>query len=133
MVSSWLGVVLLAANIVGAGLLPVRAAEAGPAPFAQDIVADHIVVCTAAGMVVMDRDGHVIPNTDSGGHADFCVFCLPLMHAGVQAAPAVAVVATVLPAVVPAAAAVPTASSRPKPARPVGASPPRAPPSLLDL
>ncbi len=98
--ASWLGVLLLAANILGAGLLPVRPAEAGPAPFAQDIVGDHVVVCTASGMVVMDRDGHVVDQNGSG-HGAFCVFCLPLLHAAMASPAAVSVEATTLASIPP--------------------------------
>lgn len=83
---SWLGLILLAFNVLGAGALPVRAAEAGPAPFVLELQGDLIVVCTAAGMVVMDRDGNVVETGGpSSAHGALCVYCLPLMHGGAQA------------------------------------------------
>ncbi len=126
--ASWLGVFLLVVNVIGAGFLPVRPADAGPAPFARDIVGDDIVVCTAAGMVVMDRDGHVVDTKGGGGHADLCVFCLPLMHVGAQTPAAVAVIVAIMPTERPIALFGPAEPSRPAPALLVGASSPRAPP-----
>jgi len=85
-VVSWLGLWLLAVNLIVGGILPARSAEAGPAPFAQDILSDRIVICTASGMLVVDRDGKPV---DEGGqpssHDGICVFCLPLMHSGASA------------------------------------------------
>ncbi len=82
---SWLGLFLLVFNVLGASALPARSAEAGPAPFAQEFLGDRIVVCTAAGMVVMDLNGNVVGTGDtSAAHSDFCVYCLPLMHGGAQ-------------------------------------------------
>ena len=125
-VASWLGLILLFANIVGAVGLPVRPAEAGPAPFAQDLLDDRIVVCTAAGMVVLDRNGNPIETRQAAGHTDFCVFCLPLMHGGVDAPAAIALID--IPAVPLAVSAIPTAAARPTPVRLAGAASPRAPP-----
>ncbi len=126
-VVSWLGIVLLAFNVVAAGLLPARPADAGPAPFAQDITGDRIVVCTGTGMVVMDREGHVIDTGKDAGHPDFCVFCLPLMHVNAQASAAPVLVAVAVPAI-PAGEFAPAPSPVSKPARLLGASSPRAPP-----
>jgi hypothetical protein len=41
---------------------------------------DHLIVCTAGGMVDLgSADGSVPPSADHGG---LCVFCLPLLHGG---------------------------------------------------
>lgn len=126
LVASWLGLILLAFNILGAGAVPAQAEGSTPL-FAQELLGDRIVVCTAAGMVVMDRDGNIIDTGDSSAHSNFCVFCLPLMHG-------VAKPAAMLSLVVDAAAEtrrdiVPVLVSAPaKPALLRGASSPRAPP-----
>ena len=125
-VASWLGLILLISNILGAVGLPARPAEAGPALFAQELNSDRIVVCTAAGMVVLDRDGNPVETGQTGGHTDFCVFCLPLMHGGIDAPATVAVIdVPVAPSV---AAITPTEASQPAPTRLAGAASPRAPP-----
>lgn len=124
---SWVGLILLVFNIFGAGSLPVRAEGTGTPLFAQELLGDRIVVCTAAGMVVMDRDGNII-NTGptSSSHGDLCVYCLPLMHGAAQAPASMALAADAVFAgeekYLPAepAAAVPT--------RLPGAASPRAPP-----
>jgi len=82
--ASWLGLLLLFFNLVGGGVLsppPIRAASA---PFAQELLfPDRIVICTAAGMVVLDRGGKPVDeNPQHSSHDGFCVFCLPLMHSG---------------------------------------------------
>lgn len=123
---SWLGLFLLIFNVLGGGALPARAADAGLAPFAQDLLGDRIVICTAAGMVVMDRDGNVIDTGGNSAHTDFCVFCLPLMHGGAQAPTAQAVIVDT--AAEPVADFSPTEPTFAKPARLTGASSPRAPP-----
>jgi hypothetical protein len=84
-VVSLLGLFVLTFNIVGAGAMPARADEAGNAPFAQALLDDRIVICTATGMVVMDRDGNIIDAGSAGTHDNLCVFCLPLMHGGAKA------------------------------------------------
>ena len=85
-----------------------------------------VVICTAAGMVVLNPDGGQ-PANDMNHAGPSCVFCLPLLHAGLKgpAAPAVP-----LPALAGWHAV--TVPEPPEPARPaeIGAShPPRAPPT----
>ena len=126
-VASWLGLFLLFSNIVGIGSLPARSAEAGPAPFAQELSGDRIVICTAAGMVVLDRDGHPVETGKTAGHTDFCVFCLPLMHGGMVDAPATVAVVDI-PAVPLIVAIAPAEVSWPIPVRLPGTASPRAPP-----
>lgn len=118
-----LGLLVVTFNVVGA--LPAQAEGTNPL-FAQGLRDDRIVICTAAGLVVMDKDGNII-DTSSDGHADFCVFCLPLMHGGAKAPTLVSLSAIApyrafageVPAFVPPAV---------KPARLDGAASPRAPP-----
>jgi hypothetical protein len=125
-VVSLLGLFILTFNIVGAGTVPARAADAGNAPFAQALLDDRIVICTAAGMVVMDRDGNIIDTGSAGTHDNFCVFCLPLMHGGAKAPTTLAVVVHLEPAFVGEFS--PQAPPAAKPARLAGAAAPRAPP-----
>ena len=106
--------------------MPARAADAGNAAFAQALLDDRIVICTAAGMVVMDRDGNVIDTDSAGGHDNFCVFCLPLMHGGAKAPTTLAMVVHLEPAFVGEFS--PQAPPAAKPARLAGAAAPRAPP-----
>lgn len=127
-VVSLLGLFILTFNIVGAGAVPARAADAGSAPFAQALLDDRIVICTAVGIVVMDRDGNIIDTGSAGTHDDFCVFCLPLMHGGAKAPTTLAVVVDLEPAFIGefSSQAAPAA----KPARLAGAAAPRAPPMV---
>ena len=122
-VSSLLGLLVLTFNVLGAGAAPVRADGVNPL-FAQALLDGRIVVCTAAGMVVMDRDGTVA--AAAAGHADLCVYCLPLMHGGAKAPVALAVLA--VPPPHPAGALPRPLPSRAKPTRLDGTASPRAPP-----
>lgn len=76
---SWLGLVLLAFNILGVGAVSARPVSAGVPLFAQALSGEHVVVCTAAGMVAIDVDG--TPQGD-GDHRSLCAFCLPFMQGG---------------------------------------------------
>lgn len=129
-VSSWLGIALLALNVLGAAAIPGRAAEEGLSPFAQELLGDRIIVCTAGGMVVMDRAGHGVHTGQASGHSDFCVFCLPLMHGGAQVPLAPATLADEVPTG-PAGDLLPVRPAVAAPARLAGASSPRAPPFLI--
>jgi hypothetical protein len=85
---SWLGLFLLLFNVAGGGAIPPPSAHAGATPlFAQELLSvDRTVICTAAGMVVLGRDGKPVDeNRPHAPHDGFCVFCLPLMHAGAVA------------------------------------------------
>jgi len=125
-VVSLLGLFILAFNVVGAGAVSARANDAGNAPFAQALLDDRIVICTAAGIVVMDRDGNIIDTGSAGAHDNFCVFCLPLMHGGAKAPSALAVILPLEPIFTGEFS--PQAPPAVKPARLVGAAAPRAPP-----
>jgi len=123
LVVALLGLFVVTFNVVGA--LPAQAEGTNPL-FTQALMDDRIVICTATGLVVMDKDGNIVDATGDG-HNDFCVFCLPLMHGGAKAPALVALdvqasytaFAGEVPAFIPPAA---------KPARLDGASSPRAPP-----
>lgn len=89
-VTTWLGILILSFNILGGGVAASQAGGASSPLFAQELLGDRIVVCTAAGMVVMDLDGNVIDTNGSNAHSDFCVYCLPMLHGGFQAPSAAA-------------------------------------------
>ncbi|MDK9720710.1 MAG: DUF2946 family protein [Rhodospirillales bacterium] len=84
-VLSWLGLVLLGMNVLTAGLFASSASQPAAAAFTQEITAGRIVICTAAGMLVLDKDGQPIPDQNGMNGGISCVFCLPLMHGGVDA------------------------------------------------
>lgn len=128
-VVSWLGLILLALNILGAGILPAQAEGSTPL-FAQELLGDRIMICTAAGMVAMDRDGNIIDTQGpSSGYTGFCAYCLPLMH-GDAAAPASIVtiqppaIAAQEPVLIPAATQTVVSTSL------RGAATPQAPPAI---
>lgn len=77
----WLMLVALWLQV---GLAPLMAAT----PTAWQAQLDgKMVVCTAAGMVILEADGQpASPQAEAG---PTCVFCLPLLHGGVKAPPLV--------------------------------------------
>lgn len=124
----WFGLLLLLADLLASGLAPPRAAMAGNPLFAQDATGDRIVVCTAGGLVVIDRatGQPVTPDADTTAQRDFCVFCLPCMQGGFalpsSAAPALPVVQRIIPPR-------PRATATTPPHRPTGDAWPRGPPA----
>lgn len=100
--AAWIGLLVLVFNIAGGGLLPTRPASAAATPFAQSLTDGRIVICTATGLVVMDRDGTVISTGDQPGGSDLCVFCLPMLHGtAMTAVPPVLLLRAVPPAPLP--------------------------------
>jgi hypothetical protein len=93
-VVSALGLLILLFNLV-AGTLLSSSANAADAPFLDEIFGDRIVVCTGAGMVVLDAQGN--PVSQNGGVDPLCVFCLPLMQGTADAPVVVAVLEAPLP------------------------------------
>lgn len=79
---AWLGLLLLAFNVLGAAILPARA-DSVSSSLAPSF--DRIEVCTNAGIVVIDRNGNVIPSDGSAQGGKICPFCLPLGHSGATA------------------------------------------------
>lgn len=49
-------------------------------------------ICTAAGLIEIDAKGRQIPAESTSHGSDICVFCLPLLHGGINA-PTVFVIA----------------------------------------
>ncbi|WP_114861894.1 DUF2946 family protein [Azospirillum brasilense] len=127
------GLILLLIGQVLAAALP--APPSGRAPrFAQDLLGDRIVICTAAGLVVIDREtGAPVPADGAPGHdpaADFCQFCLPILH-GKAATPVVGELP--LPAVGVARCEPPPAIECRTAGRRFGAAWPRGPPLSRSL
>lgn len=81
-VVSALGLLVVLFNLV-AGTLLSSSAGAANAPFLDEIFGDRMVICTGAGMIVLDADGNQIPQ--DGAVDPMCVFCLPLMQGSADA------------------------------------------------
>lgn len=120
----WLAVLLLLFNVVFGAALPSVAR-------AQDSLrsgsAESLVVCTAAGMVILDQGD--LPAGPATDHASLCVFCLPLMHGGVVPSAPSPVVAVAQPAL--EGLPWPEQSVPARAARLSGSLIPRAPPVFL--
>ena len=74
-VASVLGLFVILFNLV-AGTLLATTSQTGAAPFLEEVFGSRIVVCTGAGMIVVDADGNTVP--PDGSTAALCVYCLPL-------------------------------------------------------
>jgi hypothetical protein len=85
-VGAWAGLLLLIFNLAAGALAPLPAfrGEGPDAAFSHLLDGEHLLVCTAGGMVEV---GH--PDRPPADHASFCVFCLPLMN-GSAVGPSVA-------------------------------------------
>lgn len=83
-VAAWLGLALLTLTVFANGAMPAPAKDV-TTPVEQQLFGDRIVICTPGGLIVVDREGNPIPTEDGGQHANICVFCLPLTHAGIDA------------------------------------------------
>lgn len=86
LVCGWVGLVVLAFNILGGFVLPARAADG----FGGDAI---MVVCTAAGLVSVDVGAQQSGQDGRVRQDGLCQFCLPLLHGGAVscAAPALVV------------------------------------------
>lgn len=89
-VVAFVGILIVLFNIVG-GFGKGLAGD-NTSPTLADLTGDFIVICTGAGMIVVDRDGKPV---DPGSHGipEICPFCLPLAH-GAVAAPAAPVLSS---------------------------------------
>lgn len=96
----WLGLVLVASGLLAAAFaslrLPDQPHPGGELPFGQ------MVICTGAGLTVIDLDGSGAPLPPVHPADDLCLLCLPLSPAAVAL---VAAVLLILPP--PVAARVP--------------------------
>jgi Protein of unknown function (DUF2946) len=79
------GALVVLFNLLAAGVLGASARVAGSAMLA-DLSGDDIVICTGAGMIVVDRDGKPVDDRRGAPLRALCPFCLPLMQ-GAAAAP----------------------------------------------
>jgi hypothetical protein len=111
---AWLGLFLLVFNLLGAGAMP-----ADGSPTAQG----GWVICSPNGMSAIAADGTALP-ADHGG---LCLFCLPLLHAGLTPPPVGQIETT--PLLMPVAPPPQTAPEVRAPAWTAGPAGPRAPPS----
>lgn len=73
MVSACVTLILLAIQVFGTALTPPPAAAFDP---------DRIEICTESGLLVLGHDGQP-EKAPQAGHGGHCLFCLPLLHAGV--------------------------------------------------
>ncbi|MGO8738933.1 DUF2946 domain-containing protein [Rhodoblastus sp.] len=79
-----LGALVVLFNILAAGLLGASAQAAG-SPLLGDPSGDGIVICTGAGMIVVDHNGKPIEDKNGAVHSALCPFCLPLMQGHAKA------------------------------------------------
>lgn len=93
-VVSALGLLIVLFNLV-AGIALASSAGTATAPFLDEIFGSRIVVCTGAGMIVLDADGN--PVSQDGAIEPMCAFCLPLMQGRADAPVVVAVLEAPLP------------------------------------
>lgn len=94
-VASALGVLVILLNLIAGTALAATSGN-GTAPFLDEVFGDRIVICTGAGMIVLDAEGN--PVRQDGVVDPMCVFCLPMMAGGADA-PAPVVLADVPPRV----------------------------------
>ncbi len=123
-VVSALGVLIVAFNLI-AGIAVASSSAAGLAPYLEESFGDRIVICTGAGMIVLDAEGNPVRRDD--GVDAVCAFCLPMVGGIADAPPPVALdaPAAVEPALPDADAAILFVA----PARVAGATSPRGPPA----
>jgi hypothetical protein len=121
-VVGWLSIALLAVNVFASVALPPSPAMAAiQGPLDADME-----ICSIHGMTPADQAGHPLSDSERG-HGDFCVFCLPLLHAGVSLPALAFILAPTIHTDVPTPA---FEEIRVVPVRLVSAASPRAPPRL---
>lgn len=118
-VAAWAGLFLLIFSLMAGGALP---AQATSTVFSDD----HLIVCTAGGMAVIDRNGTPV-SPDHAGMNGFCGACLPFCH-GAVLTPVVAILPVPFVQPVPRA---PLSDAEPVSVpRPLRLAFPRAPPQV---
>lgn len=92
LVGAWFGLAVLLVNLIsGLGLPAVPQSVPG--------LDGLTVICSAGGMVVVDRDRKPVPPEPRQSGPEFCAFCLPTMQAAMGAASPAVPAAPVLVAV----------------------------------
>lgn len=81
-VASALGMLVVLFNLIAGTALAASSAN-GTAPFLDEIFGDRIVICTGAGMIVLDAAGH--PISSETGVDPMCVYCLPMVAGSADA------------------------------------------------
>ncbi len=110
---------------IAAGLaagLAVRDAS----PMLAELDGEHFVICTGAGMIVVDRDGKPTEQK-RGGAPQLCPYCVPLMQGCADAPAAVALAAE--PVAGQPVETPPYEVFQPRLPRLIAAAQPRAPPA----
>jgi hypothetical protein len=78
------GALVVLFNILAAVLLG-SLAQAAASPLLGDSASDGVVICTGAGMVLVDHQGKPIEHKGGAVHPALCPFCLPLMQGHAKA------------------------------------------------
>jgi hypothetical protein len=121
---SWLGLFFLSFNLLAGIFMPT--------PTYAKLLGGgdegHYQICTSAGLIEIDENGKSVPATATGHSVELCVFCLPLMHGGLDAPASFAVAEAQL--LSSGAVFSDVSSLRLVSARLAGSSAPRAPPAI---
>lgn len=120
-IAAALGFLLIFLDILAATLMPASATQS---PLTEELFGNRIVICTGAGMIVIDADGNLVQQTD--GVQTMCPFCLPLVGGSIDGPTSAPLLA---PPTIPAAPAITVAAELlPVWRRPLATASPRGPP-----
>lgn len=124
-VAAALGLFVLLFNLI-AGTALAATARDGTAPFLDEIFGDRVVICSGAGMIVLDAEGN--PVRSDGGVDAMCVYCLPMVAGSADAPVVVALLDAPVVAAPEVSAPLLVAATTGEPL--VAATSPRGPPRL---
>ena len=79
-----IGALVVLFNILAAGFLGASA-QAAASRLLGDSAGDGIVICTGAGMILVDHNGKPIEDKSGAVRSALCPFCLPLMQGHAKA------------------------------------------------
>lgn len=79
-----IGALVVLFNILAAGFLGATA-QAAASRLLGNSAGDGVVICTGAGMILVDHDGKPIGDKGGAVHTALCPFCLPLMQGHARA------------------------------------------------
>lgn len=130
-IAAVLGIVVLALNLLSGIALSLRPAERSLAERA--FANGWNVICSGAGLIVIDAEGHQVPDDQTGAprsHSPQCLFCLPLMHGDMAAPPFSCIVVPTRIVVTGLSITTPLTRDHIAPTTTVWA---RGPPSLVDV